>query len=380
MDNIQELYKERNKVSKDLITRAFCGELAGAFPYVINNANYFVFGEEPEAIPDRYFQEPAVMYKRQVEQFGHHYETVEDHYVPYLMPFMGTGVLCSAFGSRIEFMDKMDPAHSGTVVERVEDLDRLRLPDMEKDGLMPHVIKFLRYFKSHSDIPVGITDCQGPLTTALQLCGYDKLFYWMYDYPKKVHGLMELVTEALIRWVKLQKEVIGEPLNCCAGDQGIYVPEGIGIWFADDDAIILSADLYEEFVIPYNERLMEAFGGGIIHWCGCANQHIGNLNKMKFLRGVNNFSLADAKSLYDLRVGLKKDIALIACDFTPLDYEGFYQTLFEDMKIPRDGLVVQSLFSPLTGPADQKYQLMRREENTVVPHVAAILGRYANLK
>ena len=56
MDNIQELYKERNKVSKDLITRAFCGELAGAFPYVINNANYFVFGEEPEAIPDRYFQ------------------------------------------------------------------------------------------------------------------------------------------------------------------------------------------------------------------------------------------------------------------------------------------------------------------------------------
>ena len=48
---------------------------------------------------------------------------------------------------------------------------------------------------------------------------------------------MEVVTEALIRWVKLQKEAIGEPLDCCAGDQGVYVPKGIGIWLSDDDAV-----------------------------------------------------------------------------------------------------------------------------------------------
>ena len=378
MDQIQELYRDRNKVSKDLFRRAFDGGLTDAFPFVVNNANYFVFGEEPELIPDGYFQDPEVMYRRQIGQFRHHYELVNDHYVPYLMPFMGTGVLCSAFGSKVEFIDKMDPAQTGFIIDSVEDLDRLRMPEAGKDGLMPHVLRFIRYFKENSSIPVGITDCQGPLTTALQLCGYDKLFYWMYDYPEKIHQLMEVVTEALIRWVKLQKEAIGEPLDCCAGDQGVYVPKGIGIWLSDDDAVIMSPALYEEFVIPYNERIMKAFGGGIIHWCGCANQHIESLNKMKYLRGINNFSLADAKSLYDLRVGLRKDIALIACDFTPLEYREFYKTLFEDLKIPKQGLVVQSLFSPLTGPKNKKYELLQRDEKTVVTEAEEILRSYSN--
>ena len=174
MDHIQELYRDRNKVSKDLFRRAFDGGLADAFPFVVNNANYFVFGEEPELIPDGYFQDPEVMYRRQIGQFRHYYELVNDHYVPYLMPFMGTGVLCSAFGSKVEFIDKMDPAQTGFIIDSVEDLDRLRMPEAGKDGLMPHVLQFIRYFKENSSIPVGITDCQGPLTTDLQLCGYDK--------------------------------------------------------------------------------------------------------------------------------------------------------------------------------------------------------------
>ena len=48
MDQIQELYRDRNKVSKDLFRRAFDGGLTDAFPFVVNKANYFVFGQEPE--------------------------------------------------------------------------------------------------------------------------------------------------------------------------------------------------------------------------------------------------------------------------------------------------------------------------------------------
>lgn len=78
----------------DLITKAYHGDLKDSFPFVVNNANYFLFGENLECIPNDYFMDPSVMYNRQVEQFKHHFETVEDHYVPYLMPIMGTGVLC----------------------------------------------------------------------------------------------------------------------------------------------------------------------------------------------------------------------------------------------------------------------------------------------
>lgn len=378
MDNIQKLYQKRNEISIDLIKRAYNGELMDSFPFVVNNANYFVFGEKPELIPDHYFQDPAVMYQRQIWQFQHHYDLIEDHYVPYLMPFMGTGVLCSAFGSRVEFPDKMDPASTDFIINSLEDLEALQQPNVEKDGLMPHVLKFLRYFKENSDIPIGITDCQGPLTTALQLCGYDTLFYWMYEEPEKVHALMEMITDTLIQWIKLQKKVIDQPLDVCVGDQGVYVPDGIGVWFSDDDAIMLSPALYDEFVIPYNEMLMKPFGGGIVHWCGCANQHIPSLNKMKYLRGINNFSLADAQSLYKLRTELSMDIPIIACDFTPVDYKGFYKNLFEDLKIPKQSLFVQSLFSPLTGPKDKKYELIDREEKSTVEDVVNILRKYSN--
>ena len=379
MDNIQKLYAKRNEVSIDLITKAYHGELANSFPYVINNANYFVFGEAPELIPNNYFLDPEVMYKRQVWQFQHHYDLVEDHFVPYLMPFMGTGVLCSAFGSKVEFQDKMDPASTGFIVNDIEDLDALRQPNVEKDGLMPHVLKFLKYFKENSDIPIGFTDCQGPLTTALQMCGYDTLFYWMYDYPEKVHALMEMITDTLIQWVKLQKKVIGQPLDVCVGDQGVYVPEGIGIWFSDDDAIMLSPALYDEFVIPYNEMLMKPFGGGIVHWCGSANQHIPSLNKMKYLRGINNFSLADAPALSKLRKELSMDVCIIACDFTPIEYKEFYKTLFDDLKTPKQSMVVQSLFSPLTGPKNKKYELMNREEKPTLDDLSNLLKSYSNL-
>ena len=69
---------------------------------------------------------------------------------------------------------------------------------------------------------MGITDFQGPLTTANQLMGYDKLIYLMFDHPDLMHRLMDVVTESLILWVKTQKEVIGEPLDWCISDQQVY--------------------------------------------------------------------------------------------------------------------------------------------------------------
>ena len=88
---------------------------------------------------------------------------------------------------------------------------------------MPRVLQFSRCLRASSFLPVGITDFQGPLTTANQLMGYDKLIYLMQDNPVAMHELMDKVTETLIRWVKKQKEVIGEPLTECFSDQQVYV-------------------------------------------------------------------------------------------------------------------------------------------------------------
>ena len=155
--------------------------------------------------------------------------------------------------------------------------------------------------KANSFLPVGITDFQGPLTTANQLMGYDKLIYLMHDDPDAMHELMDKVTETLIRWVKTQKDVIGEPLTECIGDQQVYTGENAGVWFSDDDAVLMSAKTYREFVVPYNSRILEAFGGGCIHYCGNATHHADSFLATKGLKALNIYNLYNIPSVEKLQ-------------------------------------------------------------------------------
>jgi uroporphyrinogen-III decarboxylase len=152
---------------------------------------------------------------------------------------------------------------------------------------MPRVLNTIRTMRANTDLPVGVTDCQGPLTTALQIISYDKMFYWMYDYPEAIHQLMQTVTDALIDWVRLQK-VAGGQETCDDGYVlGTKIPGGLGgVWISDDDATLVGADLYREFVVPYNSQVLQAFGGGAIHYCGCCDQHIDNYLATEGLRAI----------------------------------------------------------------------------------------------
>ena len=143
-----------------------------------------------------------------------------------------------------------------------------------------------------TDFPVGVTDCQGPLTTALQIVGYDKMIYWMHDHPEMIHDLMQLVTDSLIEWIRVQKEIAGQSRDDDAYVLGVKIPGGIGgVWISDDDSVIFGKDLYREFVVPYNSQVLEAFGGGVIHFCGSANQHIENFLSTRGLKGLHNLNL-----------------------------------------------------------------------------------------
>lgn len=376
MDNIHEMYKKRNERSMSLIKDAFEFKKLDDVPYIINNANYFLFGYSQNEIPKDYITNPGTMYKRQISQFENHYNLLEDNYVPYLMPWFGTGVLASAFGVKINFLPKMDPATEGNAINNVDDIDKLKVPDLQKDGLLQEVLKRIKYFKENSKVPTVFTDIQGPLVTSIQIVGYENFFYWMHDYPKKIHQLMDLTTEVLIEWVKIQKKIINEPIDHCFGDQGVYIPEGTGIWLADDDAILLSERDYKEFVVPYNDKIFKEFGSGIIHYCGCANQHIDNFLSMKYLRALNVFSLADWRSLLELKRRTEGHIIIIASDFTPVDFENYYKNLFEKENISKKGLILQSLFAPTTGVVDKKYLLLNRDEKEILPKLNATFKKY----
>jgi hypothetical protein len=217
--------------------------------------------------------------------------------------------------------------------------------------------------KQNSFLPVGITDFQGPLTTANQLMGYDKLIYLMYDAPEVMHELMDKITEALILWVKRQKQVIGEPLTQCISDQQVYIGRHAGVWFSDDDAVLMSPRTYKEFVVPYNSRILKTFGGGCLHYCGNATHQAENFLATQDLRAINNYTLYDLRAFHELKSKLEDRIVLFACDFTPVDYEVYFRELLG--VISYRGLVIDSQYSPVVGLVKGgKYEAIRRDLHT----------------
>jgi uroporphyrinogen-III decarboxylase len=318
-------------------------------PFMVNSAFYWVFGLDLDTLPANYYEDPAAMTNFQEQTYYEQIKNIDDDFVPYLMPWFGTVVAASAFGCKIEFPYKTDPAVNPRhyPVATHGDVERLEVIDPEKDGLMPTVLEFLRYMKENSFLPVGITDFQGPLTTANQLMGYDKLIYLMFDRPDLMHRLMDVVTESLILWVKKQKEVIGEPLDWCIGDQQVYMGANGGIWFSDDDAVLMSPETYREFVVPYNSRILKEFGGGAVHYCGNATHHADSFLEMEGLKALNIYNLFNIPSVAELQQKVGDKISLFVCDYTPVDFENYFDEMLSSLDYR--GLFICSQYSPSVG-------------------------------
>jgi hypothetical protein len=56
---------------------------------------------------------------------------------------------------------------------------------------------------------------------------------------------------------------------------------------ADDNLVNVSPAVYEEFVVPYNNRISAAFGGLFLHSCTIKEAHLPVLKKLNGLTGIN---------------------------------------------------------------------------------------------
>jgi len=374
--DFEKRHSERLQKVRQKTAAVFGMEESTDPPFTVNSASYVLFGVPKEEIPADYYDNPAAMTVFQEENCYTQME-VDDDFVPYLVPWFGTCVLSSGFGARIQFPLKEDPVSDSRYypIKDRDDIKNLAVPDPERDGLMPKVLSFIRYMNDHSFLPVGITDCQGPLTTACQLIGYDKLFFLMYDDPPLAHMLMDKISEALIRWVSRQKEETGEAPDECFGDQLVYTGENIGVWMSDDDAVIISPALYREFVVPYNSKVLEAFGGGVVHYCGNASHQIDNLLETEGLRALNVYCLHGIEGVHVLKKKIEGRIVLLLNDYTPLDYEYYFTNLLDGLS--RRGLVLFSQFSPIVCMTrDGRYELTDRdygEKKKIYKYVRGIL-------
>jgi hypothetical protein len=108
-------------------------------------------------------------------------------------------------------------------------------------------------------------DLQGPFDVAHLIWGSD-IYMACYENPALIHKLMDLVTQTYIEFMKHIKTQINDESDGLVYHWGLVFPGKIVL--RNDSAVNLSPDMYETFVKPYDQRILDAFGGGSIHYCG----------------------------------------------------------------------------------------------------------------
>lgn len=194
--------------------------------------------------------------------------------------------MAEAMGTEISYSANSIAQVKRNAIDSLDDVDKLGLVDVDKDGRLPIILRGLAMVKEAlgSKVPVGGT-VTGPFTIAAMLVGTTTLLKGMVKKPEKVHQLMELVTENNSRYIQR------------------LIDLGVGIGFADpvSSSSLLHKEQYEEFSLPYFKRnvdFIKSQGAGCgLHICGNSRELWDDLNTS----GIGTFGLDNIEDMAEAK-------------------------------------------------------------------------------
>ncbi len=207
----------------------------------------------------------------------------------------GSAILASLFGAEIFEMPRQTNTLPTTrpfnSTDKIRSLVEEGIPDLGA-GFGSRVFACGELFREIQEtypnigrfVTVYHPDLQGPLDICELLWG-GEMFYAMYDEPELVHAMMDLVTRTYIRFMEKWFALFpcGEDMNV----HWAHLRHKGRLMLRCDSAMNLSPELYAEFAVPYDRKLLEHFGGGAMHFCGRGDHYISLLCSQPMLRGVN---------------------------------------------------------------------------------------------
>ena len=214
--------------------------------------------------------DPAKMLMSQLRRPYLHNQ-IKDYMLPDIRADYSPSIIATIMGSGYEMTDDGLPWSS-----HLEDRDEVQkvidrgIPDPDT-GLGKDCRETTRYYMEVlSDYPklkkavhIYHPDLQGPFDGTHLVWGND-IFLAMYDCPDTVKALLQLVTDTYIKWLKEWKEMTGEG-NDYTTHWGMFMKGGTCV--RNDTPVMITPDQYEEFVRPYDQQILDEFGG-TIHFCG----------------------------------------------------------------------------------------------------------------
>jgi uroporphyrinogen-III decarboxylase len=177
----------------------------------------------------------------------------------------------SAFGGHVEWRAE-NPPRARATIHQPDQVRELRIPEIN-EGFWA---KYVDWWQTMTQLaretkvtfngqpgrvvvaPLGI-QWIGPHMMAIDLVG-DDFYWWMLEYPEACHQLLDTITNGLMHAETRFRQI--DP----------HTPRP-NFAVAEDSAQIMSADLFRQFCVPYDNRLYDAFGTGMrdgrgMHMCG----------------------------------------------------------------------------------------------------------------
>lgn len=172
------------------------------------------------------------------------------------------------FGGEIKYPEKereQAPSIIRHPVESEEDVDKLRLPDIESSGALPLAIRFSE-LQMNSGTPV-IPFWVSPLTCAGNLVGVGTLCRWMIKKPEAAHRLLRMATDHILQVAQYWVDTFGA--ECIIAHDVIPV----------ESNQIISPKQFEAFAFPYLKETHEkVLAMGVkrfsTHICGEQNKNL----------------------------------------------------------------------------------------------------------
>jgi len=158
---------------------------------------------------------------------------------------MDVNVEAEALGASIRYLKHQYPVIQNHPFLVSDDWSRLSVPDPERAGRMPEMLKALKILRRDLGNQVLIVGCVlGPLTLAAQLLGAERALYSAIDEPERLGSLLDFATEVIVRFGIAQI------------DSGAHIPM---VFDPFASPAVIPRQLFREFELSRLESIFAAF-------------------------------------------------------------------------------------------------------------------------
>lgn len=216
---------------------------------------------------------------------------VENDWYPYLEPWHGIGVFAQAFGCPFEW-NETDAPWTNVIVSDIDGLRRLEKPEIGKSEMLQYVLETTEYFnkQTRGEIAIAATDTQGPLSTMSLICDVTWMLTEAWDYPEDFHRVLGYITDLIIEFTLEQRKLCSKP---AMPGHTMWSPGSFsGISISDDMLALVGKDFYQEFGLPYDQKIANALGGIGVHSCGKWAHNFG------IVQNLENITMVDLAISY----------------------------------------------------------------------------------